>query len=518
MTSKGILARCNNEVTNEQLRCQIVERQQVERELRASEEQLRATFNSAAVGIAHVNTDGSWLMVNQKLCNIVGYTQQLLRSLTFEDIIHPDDRNSDREYIRQLLALEIDTYSIEKRLIHKNNSHVWTNLTISLVCEPNCQPKYFICIVEDISERKQAESALRHSEALFRTLAETTNAIIFILQNAQVCYVNPVVEAITGYKTEELLAHSNLYQKLNIKEPNLLREQCSSELVQHQELMILTKSGEECWLDWSEVVFKFEGKPAKLVTAIDITARIQAEVKVRQALEQEKEFGELKSRFVYMVSHEFRNPLHLISFSTSALKRQTNQSIDEKKRNYLNRIQTAVEHLTELMDNILIFGISEAKKRIFEPKVLNLEQFCHDLVTQLQLSHASKCTLVFTSLGDFSRVCVDEKLLQPILTNLLDNAIKYSPKGSLVNLRLFSQEDEVILQIQDHGIGISAIDIHQIFEPFHRGNNVSDIQGTGLGLAVVKNLVKLHRGEITVASEVGVGSTFTIRFHIANVC
>ncbi|MHC5730237.1 MAG: PAS domain S-box protein, partial [Nostoc sp.] len=101
----------------------------MERELRSSEEQLRATFNSAAVGIAHVSTDGSWLMVNQKLCDILGYTQLLLRSLTFEDIIHPDDRNSDRNYIRQLLALEIQTYSIEKRLIHKNGSHVWTYLT-----------------------------------------------------------------------------------------------------------------------------------------------------------------------------------------------------------------------------------------------------------------------------------------------------------------------------------------------------------------------------------------------------
>lgn len=497
--------------TNEQLCCEIVERWRVERELRSSEEQLRATFNSAAVGIAHVSRDGGWLMVNQKLCNIIGYTQLPLRSLTFDDIIHPDDQNSDREYIRQLLALEIQTYSIEKRLIHKNGSPVWTNLTISLVCEPNSEPKYFICIVEDISERKQAESALRDSEALFRTLAETTNAIVFILQNARVCYVNPVVEAITGYKREELLTHSHLYQKLNLKEPDLLDEQCSSELVQHQELKILTKSGEDRWLDWSEGVFQFEGKPAKLVTAIDITARIQAEVKVRQALEQEKELGELKSRFVCMVSHEFRNPLHLISFSTSALKRQINQSIEDKKLNYLNRIQTAVEHLTNLMDDVLILGISDARKIIFEPRAVNLEQFCGDLVTQLQLSYATDYTIVFTSLGQCYTACVDEKLLQPILTNLLDNAIKYSPKGSIVNLTLSFQEEEVIFQIQDRGIGISPIDIHQVFEPFYRGNNVGDIEGTGLGLAVVKNLVELHLGKISLAAEVDIGSTFTIR-------
>ncbi len=496
--------------TNEQLRSEIVERHRVERELRSSEEQLRATFNSAAVGIAHVSTDGSWLMVNQKLCNIVGYTQEELRARTFHDLIHPDDLNNDHKYVRQLLAQDIQTYSIEKRFIHKNGSHVWTNLTISLVCEPNSEPKYFICIVEDISERKQAGLALRQSEALFRTLAETTNAIVFILQDARLCYVNPVVEAITGYKREELLTHSHLYQRLNVKEPDLLPEQCSSELVQHEELMILTKSGEERWLDWSEGVFEFEGKPAKLVTAIDITERRQAEVKVRQALEQEKELGELRSRFVCMVSHEFRNPLHLISFSTSALKRQTDQWIDDKKLKYLNRIQTAVEHLTELMDDVLILGRSEARKIIFEPRGLNLDQFCRDLVTQFQLSHATECTIVFSSFGDCSTACVDEKLIKPILTNLLDNAIKYSPKSSIVNLTLSCQEEKVIFEIQDCGIGISAIDLHRLFEPFYRGNNVGEIQGTGLGLAVVKNLVELHCGEISVASEVGIGTTFTI--------
>ncbi|MHC5732355.1 MAG: sensor histidine kinase, partial [Nostoc sp.] len=92
-----------------------------------------------------------------------------------------------------------------------------------------------------------------------------------------------------------------------------------------------------------------------------------------------------------------------------------------------------------------------------------------------------------------------------------DNAIKYSPKGSIVNLTLSCQQEEVIFQIQDRGIGISGIDIGRVFEPFYRGKNVGDIQGTGLGLAVVKNLVELHFGEISLATEVGLGSTFTIR-------
>jgi signal transduction histidine kinase len=105
---------------------------------------------------------------------------------------------------------------------------------------------------------------------------------------------------------------------------------------------------------------------------------------------------------------------------------------------------------------------------------------------------------------------VDKKLLQLILTNLLDNAIKYSPAGSTVDLELSCQDEKVIFQIKDAGKGISAADHCRLFEPFHRGSNVGDVPGTGLGLAVVKKLVELHCGQIAVASVVGVGTTFTV--------
>ena len=246
----------------------------------------------------------------------------------------------------------------------------------------------------------------------------------------------------------------------------------------------------------------------------EIAERKQAEAKVRQTLEQEKELGELRARFVCMVSHEFRNPLHVISFATSALKRHNHQWNEEKKLKNLHRIQTAIEHLSELMDDVLTIGRSEAGKLTFEPRALDLEQFCDDLVAQLQLSHSSQHTVTFASLGECSSACVDEKLLQPILTNLLENAIKYSP-DSTVNLILSCQDGEVIFQIKDQGIGIPAFDRQRLFEPFHRGNNVGDIPGTGLGLAVVKKLVDLHRGQISVASEVGVGTTFTITLPLA---
>ncbi|WP_425526029.1 PAS domain S-box protein [Halotia branconii] len=141
---------------NESLESEIIHRQQIEEALRESEQRFRATFHQAAVGIAHVETNGAWSLVNQRLCEIVGYTLQELRLLTFQDITHPDDLDTDLKYMEQMLAGDIQTYSMEKRYFRKDGSIVWINLTASLVREISGLPKYFIAVVEDISERQAA--------------------------------------------------------------------------------------------------------------------------------------------------------------------------------------------------------------------------------------------------------------------------------------------------------------------------------------------------------------------------
>jgi PAS domain S-box-containing protein len=138
----------------------ISEQMRAEAELKESEKRFRATFEQAAVGIAHNALDGSWLRVNQKLCYILGYTREELLEKTFQEITYPDDLDADLEQTRRLLAGEINTFTMEKRYIRKDGSVVWINLTVSLVREPSGDPGYFIAVIEDISERKQAEGKL----------------------------------------------------------------------------------------------------------------------------------------------------------------------------------------------------------------------------------------------------------------------------------------------------------------------------------------------------------------------
>jgi signal transduction histidine kinase len=246
-----------------------------------------------------------------------------------------------------------------------------------------------------------------------------------------------------------------------------------------------------------------------VVNSRDVTERKQAEAEIRSALLQAQELNELKSRFVWMVSHEFRNPLNSILASTQILERYSEQWAQEKKQEFFERIKIGVKKMTELLDDVLVIGEAEGGELEVKPTPFDLEKFSQDLVEEMKLSTGTQHAIAFVSEGQCANACLDKKLLGHILTNLLSNAIKYSPQGSTVNFKLTCQDGEIIFQIQDQGIGIPSEDMGRLFESFHRASNVKNIPGNGLGLAIVKRCVDLQGGKITVASEVG-NTTFTV--------
>lgn len=242
-------------------------------------------------------------------------------------------------------------------------------------------------------------------------------------------------------------------------------------------------------------------------------AKLNAEMQI--ALDKEKELSVLKSHFVTMTSHEFRTPLTTILSSADILQKYSHNLPEERKFTHLQQIQTSVKHMTQLLDDLLLVGIATEGKLQFKPTLLDLIRFCQALVEELKLIHDSY-TITFANQGNCTTAYIDEKLLRHILTNLLSNAIKYSFPGGTIHFELIYQTGEVIFHIQDHGIGIPQADQAQLFEAFHRASNVGTIFGTGLGLAIVKNSVDLHGGTIIVASEVGVGTTFTVMIPLHN--
>lgn len=231
----------------------------------------------------------------------------------------------------------------------------------------------------------------------------------------------------------------------------------------------------------------------------------------QQKLAQEKELSELKLQFFSMVSHEFRTPLSVITGSSQLLKENLRNLVEPDKLKNLLQIQASAKLMTQLLNDILTLARADAGKLECQPELLEMQFFCLNLIEDIQLFSEQPRTIKFEKYGTSTYAYLDEKLLYSILSNLLSNALKYSSLASPVYLTLICEPDTVTFQVKDEGIGIPAEEQALIFEPFRRGRNARSIVGSGLGMAVVKRCLDLHQGELSVDSEVGVGTTFTVK-------
>lgn len=268
--------------------------------LRESEERFRNIFESAAIGIGLDSLDGRILESNSAMQTMLGYSHDELSQMHFADFSHPDDLEADLQQFRDLTSGKIDAYQMEKRHIRKDGQIVWIRLTNSLMRDAAGQPMFTIGMVENITERKQAEAALSHSEARFRVVAETAACAFLVYQGRRLRYVNPAAEQITGYSRAELLeidfwelAHPDVREL--VQQRGLARQRGET-VPQRYEIKLLTKTGAERWVDFTAGVIQYEGKPTGLATAYDITDRKLAEAKLLMAANRERLLSEIALR------------------------------------------------------------------------------------------------------------------------------------------------------------------------------------------------------------------------------
>ncbi|MGI0491718.1 ATP-binding protein [Alkalinema pantanalense CENA528] len=254
-----------------------------------------------------------------------------------------------------------------------------------------------------------------------------------------------------------------------------------------------------------------------LITTIEIAiSKYQAETAIQKALERERELNQLKSQFIGLVSHEFRTPLSIISITLDMLENYPAQLTETKRRTYLHQARSALEHLREMLEDVLIMNESTTREISCYPVAINLEEFCQKIIDETKaVSLQNHSIQLISSPSTLSPedipVLLDPKLTKHIVTNLLLNALKYSPPSSSVEVELSHSEAEVRIVVKDTGIGIPPADQANLFKLFYRASNVGMIQGTGLGLAIVKQCIDAHNGNISFESQLGKGTTFTVR-------
>ena len=242
----------------------------------------------------------------------------------------------------------------------------------------------------------------------------------------------------------------------------------------------------------------------------EVLERKKAVEETKKALEKERELNELKSKFVSLASHEFRTPLSTILSSASLINQYKEKGELEKVDKHIERIKSSVGHLTNILNDFLSLGKLEEGKVEYKPEMIGLDNFLKEIEEELMATLKPGQHIVTECKREANVIYTDGHILRNALFNLLSNASKYSPEHKNIYLRCLSGLDELSFSVTDEGIGIPAPDMKHIFERFFRAANANNIQGTGLGLNIVRRYAELLGGHVSFTSQYGKGSTFTI--------
>jgi PAS domain S-box-containing protein len=365
-------------------------------------------------------------------------------------------------------------------------------------------------VAQRTAELQQAKD---HVEAI---LHNSSDAIILLYPDGTIQQTNRAFTELFGYHSDQVFRQS-VISYIEPEQSDMFKEILQTVVKEAQPVPVdLIAHRADGTIFNAEIAFasvrNYKGDTTNVICSVrDVTQRKQIEEGLRKSLEREKELNELKSRFVSMVSHEFRTPLAIIQSSADIMARYSERMSQDQKTEHLTKIKLQVQRLTGLLDEVLTLSKAQSVGLEFNPIPIELSAMCQNIVEDMQLT-MSDHVIEFVNLNTCPEILADPKLISQAVTNLLSNAIIYSPTGRRVWLTVSCARHKVIIQTKDEGIGIPPEDQKHLFEIFHRASNVGSIPGTGLGLAIVKQAVEAHGGTIDVESKVGVGTTFTITF------
>ncbi|GHO58664.1 PAS domain-containing sensor histidine kinase [Ktedonobacter robiniae] len=482
----------------------IEEQKQTEQRLKESEERFRVLAETVPQLVWVTRPNGQHEYTNQHWCDYTGLTLKQIQSDRWDQLpfMHPDDWESNRACIQH--ALETGAmYEHEQRLRNaQTGEYRWFLVRALPMRDEAGQIVRWFGTCTDIEDQKRIEKALRESQERIRALIDSNIIGIVSVEGEKEALVegNDAWVHMTGYTREEMRSGAVIREKIISPEQAPLFEHARQELLtygQHTPFEVEVKCKDGSYLPVLVGGVLFQEQPRQIISfVLDNSAR--------------KELERRKDAFISMASHELKNPLAALKMQASLLHRQLTKQGTQDQLPALARMEAQINKVNRLVEELLDVSKIQAGRLEYRQETVDLDALLREIAETMQQTHPSHRILVrgavqINLLGDRDR-------LGQVFTNLISNAIKYSPDAQTVEMDLSASAETVTIRVTDHGLGIPREQRDKIFERFYRvtGPKQKAIPGLGMGLYIVAEIVKHHGGTITVESEVGKGSTFTV--------
>lgn len=461
--------------------------------------------------IGTVSFGGYLTQINPAFERILGFSSEELLTRPLIEFVHPDDVDLTQIETNRMIKEGIAN-TFENRYQTKRGDYRW----LSWKAIPDLEKQLTHFVARDITDERAIQEIVRQSEQQYQQILDNIEDFVLLKgPQSRIVWANRAFRDYYGMSNEELQGLIDApfvepdYTEQYIRDDEQVFR--TGKTLDIPEEPVTRSDGVVRYFHTVKSPILIDDEVIMIVgISRDITERKLADEKLQAALMKEKHLNEMKSQFISMVSHEFKNPLAVILSSTELLKNYSDRISEDKKMRKLETIMSHVQRMTNLLNDTLTLIRSDMVGFNFNPIELDLHDFCEMIVDEIQLICEATHTVVFSASGESDKVLLDDDLLRHVLTNLLSNAVKYSPEGGIISFELLYEHQDITIRIKDEGIGIPKGDQEDLFESFRRANNVGNISGTGLGLVIAKQAVEAHGGTIDFESEENVGTTFII--------
>ena len=546
----------------------ITERKEYENKIKESQNFFKSIYNQAAVGIGTLSLDKKWLSANQKMLDLIGYSEDEFIGKSIDDITHEEDIIFSNEAINKAVNGEIDNVFLEKRYINKNGSIIWVNVAANLIFDNHNKPNYFVIVIQDITEKQETLDKLVHSQRNLINLIDGVPYLVTIKDiNGKFLLMNKIASKLYGDNPDYIFVINKddddeiKITKLRAKETDKIVID-EKKTIKIDEEKIISSDGNEHYLQTIKQPFSFIelDKNAVLSVSIDITELRQVKRALMRSVNQLKikneelekindkykitneelerayknlenankeliisnELAEVgtkaKNEFLMVMSHELRTPLNGILGHLQLLK--LDDDINDTHKKTFDMLISSGLHLLSLIQDILDITSIETGKINIKEENFSTKELILNIIDMIQADFDKNNLKIYLNVED-TLIKTDKAKLKQIIINLLSNAKKFTPDGGSIFIDAINRKNNIyLIKIKDNGIGISEDNLDKIFNPFYQIDYSSSRKfgGVGLGLSLVKKFVDRLGGKINVSSSPGEGSIFcfTIKNNINN--